>query len=122
MKGYLLQMDNERGLYLPFVLFITLILFSTVTTMVAVYKNEKLISYQLWELTKADTIVEMTKQKFIQEDALELNDQGEISYTLPSGDVYVEYDKIDDYTYSLFITIETDNAEPFFIKSLVIMS
>jgi len=122
MKEYLLKMDNERGMYLPFVLFITLILFSTVTTMVAIYKNEKLINYQLWELTKANTIVEMTKQKFMQEDRETINNEGEISYTFPSGEVYVQYDKVDNHTYTLYITIQTDNDESFFIKSLVMTS
>lgn len=121
MKEYLLQMDNERGTYLPFVLLITLILFSTITTMIAIYKNEKLISNQLWEFMKAETIVEMTKRTFVHEHVSELDEEGYISYSFPSGDVFVTYNKVDDDIYSLFLKIETDYDETIFIKTLVII-
>lgn len=121
MRESLLLMNNERGSYLPFVLIISIIIFSTITTMITVYKNEKIISTQLWELMKTETIVAMTKQKFIDEDMFELGEDGYITYSFPSGDVYVNYNKIEENIYSLFLQIKTDYGESIFIETFATM-
>lgn len=119
MKEYLRQIANERGSYLPFVIFVSLIIFSTVTTMIAVYKNETVIGYQLWEHMKAETIVEMTKRKFVAEDLMEAEETGEVHYVFPSGNAFVSYEKTAPNEYFLRLKIQTDRDEVIFIDTVI---
>lgn len=114
-------MANERGSYLPFVLFIWLLIFSSVTTMIAIYKNESVIAYQLWEHMKAETIAEMTKKKFASEDFTLLNEAGEMYYTFPSGGAFIRYERVTANKYLLKLKIQTDRDEFIFIRTLVIV-
>jgi len=120
MKEFSLRMNNERGFFLPFVLVITIIIFSTVTTVTLIYQNERKISYQLWEQMKAETLVQMSKYTFLQEGKYEEQINGTSFYTFPSGDVSVTYSRSAEQEYILLLDITTDNNENFKIKTIVL--
>lgn len=119
MKELLLQVNNERGMFLPFVLFITIILFSVITTGILIYKNETKISYQLWEQMKAETIVQMVEQQFKNDKVYEGGEEGMITFSFPSGEAKVTYVEEENSVYHLTIKIRTDYDESFLLKHIV---
>lgn len=121
MKEYFLQTTNERGMFLPFVLFIILILFSVITTMTLIYKNETKISHQLWEQMKAETIVQMSKAKFKAERIYEENEAGTQIYHFPVGEVLIIYSKSSDRMYDLILEVTTDGDEQFIMNALLVV-
>ncbi|HLR72081.1 MAG TPA: hypothetical protein VK085_11720 [Pseudogracilibacillus sp.] len=119
MKEYFIQTTNEKGMYLPFVLFIALILFSAVTSLTLIYKNETEISNQLWEQMKAETLVQMSKQQFVTDKIYEAGHSGTALFTFPSGEVVLTYSEKKENVYFLKVQIETDTGGEFLIDSLV---
>lgn len=120
MKESYFQMTNEHGMFLPFVLFIALILFSVITTLTLIYKNEVKVSAQLWEQMKAETIVQMSKRKFIAEQLYLESDAGTTVYSFPSGEAVITYTKMEDHLYILALDIMTDDKQNFSMEAIVI--
>lgn len=118
MKEFFIQTSNERGMFFPFVLFIALILFSVVTTLTLIYKNETEISNRLWEQMKAETLVQMSKQEFLAEKFYEDAYSNSALLTFPSGDVVLTFSKKKDNVYFLKVEIETDTGTEFLIDTL----
>lgn len=122
MKGLLLHLRHERGFFLPFILFVSLVLFSTVLTTIILYNNETKISYQLWEQMKAETIVQMAERKF-KLTIPELEEKkGELMYTFPLGEATVTYEQKSEHNYHLTLEIITDHDELFIMKTLIVLS
>lgn len=104
-------------MFLPFVLFIALIGFSVVTTMVVIYKNEVKISYNAWQHLEFEMLIQMAKVSFKDEKVT--NKAGRIHYTFPLGEVEVEYREEEQGLYNLLILAETRDGERFKARSLV---
>lgn len=120
MSGFYLRMSNERAMFLPFVLFVSLIIFSVITTMITIYQNEKVISQQLWEQTKAETMVEMSVQKF-KADHVYDKDDGTVQYHFPTGDVFITFTKKAEDTYDLTFDIVTDFNQEFIMNKRIVI-
>lgn len=118
MNEHSLQENNDSGYFFPFVIFISLILFSAVTASITIYQNELMISEQLFEQMKAESIVQMSIQQFTKERPYNENQSGEITYLFPSGTVSLNYELMDENLYLIMLDIETDKKKSFLIKKL----
>src|SRR5690625_5052207 len=108
MKQSLLNYKNERGFYLPFVLFVALIVFSTITTAIIIYQNELAIEHQLWEQIKSETIAQMAVYEFKNGKQYLQMPHGTIEYEFPPGKATVEYEQRGESHFKLQLSIETD--------------
>lgn len=115
MKEHLLQIKNEQAYFLPFVIFIVLILFSAVTASIQIYRNEILIADNLWEQMKTETLVQMTMKKFSDEKPFIEHNIGIETYHFPSGIVDLSYERITPEIYKITLNIATDKQKNFTI-------
>lgn len=84
-------MTNQHGFFLPYVLFITALIFIIVTASINIYKNDTHITHRLVEQTKIKTLVQMSSMKF-KENLEELDStDNPITYTFPDGNVEITY-------------------------------
>ncbi|WP_029271021.1 competence type IV pilus minor pilin ComGG [Virgibacillus alimentarius] len=82
---------NQYGFFLPYVMFITTLVFILVTSSVTIYKNDVQITYKLTEQIKTQTLMQMGYTKFKENvDGLE-NKTDTIEYMFPDGTVEITY-------------------------------
>lgn len=115
MKERSLQQNNEHGYFLPFVIFICLIIFSSIMASIHIYRNEVTIADNLWEQMKAETLVQMSMKHFSNEKPFIDYNSGIETYHFPSGNVYLSYDRITPGLYKIVLDIETDEQKSFTI-------
>ena len=51
-------------------------------------------SYMLKEQIEAETIIQMARAKFKQEEVYKNHDRGQITYKFPNGSATIQYDKV----------------------------
>lgn len=116
MKEHLLAIKREQGYFLPFVLFCTIILLSSILTTIAIYKNDLLISDQLFEQLKSETIVQMSVKQFLSDEVIHNKKTGQATYQFPNGEAVINYENMGNNHYLLAITINTDRGKTFTIQ------
>lgn len=119
MKGRSLLWMNEKGYMFPFVLFASLLLFSTVGTTVLIYRNDLAVSDRLIEQMKAETLVQMSIRTFYREKPFLAKQHGTEVYQFPSGMVEIHYTPTEEGQFRLVLTVETDEGERFSMQKIV---
>lgn len=110
MKKPSFIMSNQSGFFLPYVLFITTIIFIIITASIRTYQHEIEITHHLIDQLRGETIVQMGLAKFNQEYLPIERDTFSVYYNLPDGEVTIVYSFIDDSEYRLHFTVITKNG------------
>ena len=110
-------MNKEAGFFLPYVLFITSLVFIVITASINIYQQDIQITHQYIDQLRIETLFQMGQAKF-KEEYLP-NEMGtiQVKYTFPDGMVTIVYNRIDDFQYKLHFTILTENDSYFTILS-----
>lgn len=113
MKKRLTYFKSDKGFYLPYVLFVSVIALSFITTSIIVYNNELTISEQLMEQIEAETLIQMGKAKLIDEASYVEQSLGEVEYVFPSGEIKIRYEIIEVGVYRLHYYVLTNGQFDF---------
>src|SRR5690625_7920843 len=91
MKRYSFSMNNEAGFFLPYVLFITTLIFIIITANINTYQKEILISKMHSDQIQFETLFQMghvtlkKEAQILEENTRTLNDN------CPTGAVHITY-------------------------------
>lgn len=110
MKNQSLITNKESGFFLPYVLFITVIVLTIITSSIRTYQSEIEITHHLIEQLKAETILQMGISKFNQDYLPNDQETLNVQYNFPDGDVAIIYNLISELEYRLHFTITTNNG------------
>src|SRR5690625_4438761 len=89
MRKKLYYFTNQRGFFLPYVLFIVSLTFLIVTTTIKLYDNEIYMMLHLIEQITIETLIQMRHMKY-REDVNQSDHLPEvIASTFPSGNVTI---------------------------------
>ena len=108
---------SEFGFYFPFTLMVSIIVISAVATSVLIYKNEIEASYMLKEQIEAETLIQMARAKFKQEEVYKNHDRGQITYEFPNGSTTIQYDKVSTDQINLQFDVTTNDNFNFTIQN-----
>ncbi len=108
---------SESGFYLPLTMMVSMIVLSAVITSVLIYKNEMEVSHTLKEQIEVETLIQMARAKFKEEEVYKNKNSGQITYEFPNGTAVIQYDKIDTHQYSLQFDVTTKEQFYFTIQS-----
>lgn len=86
-------MKNDDGFYLPTVLTVTAFVLSFLATFIYIYHNDLVVSELTLQQIEAETLIQMSRQEFIQEAKNELPTQGALQYVYPNGKVTLQYER-----------------------------
>lgn len=106
MRKNLLYINNQKGFVLPLVLLIAALLFLFVSTNVAIYKNEMIITKNELAQLKIDTLFQMSRAKFKDEIATIKQDKGTVDYIFPNGRVKIAYEFLPVDIYQLTFSVD----------------
>lgn len=106
MKKNLMFISDGKGFILPLVLLIAALLFLFVSTNVAIYKNEMIITKNELTQIKIDTLLQMSRAKFKEEISAHMQNNGIAQYTFPDGKVKIEYQILPENVYQLTFSID----------------
>lgn len=115
MKKQLSFLTEQQGFFLPYVLFITTIIFIVLTASINIYKNDIQITKQLSEQTKIKTMLQMAKKQF-KDDTVTLDTSStHVEYSFPDGTVRINYHPINkkDFDLTFFIRTKADTKQTF---------
>lgn len=98
--------NDEKGFILPLVLLIAALLFLFVSTNVAIYKNEMVITKNELSQIKIDTLFQMSRAKFKDKISTLAQDHGTVHYTFPDGNVKIGYEVLSEDVYQLTFTVD----------------
>src|SRR5699024_5083849 len=92
---YMLLQNNE-GFFLSYTIILSLFILLNITTMIFLHENDAYTNKTVNELPEIDTLIQMTKPKFIQDKLYEDTTSGKTEYHHPSGDVSVKFKWVDE--------------------------
>lgn len=107
MKKRLTYFKSDQGFYLSYVLFVSVIALSFITTSIIKYNNELNISSQLMEQIEAETLIQIWRAKLIDEAIYVGESLGEVEYVFPSGQIKIKYEVIETDVYRLHYYVLT---------------
>ncbi len=111
---------SEAGFFLPFVLFVFVLVSSSVLTTVAIYQNELKVSARLLEQIKAETMVQMSTVDVKERlNKGEIAKEGRLRYHFPQGKTSVHYKREKEQIYRLYIEVLTEGDEAFQMEVIV---
>lgn len=111
---------SEAGFFLPFVLFVFVLVSSSVLTTVAIYQNELKVSARLLEQIKAETMVQMSTVDVKERlNKGEIAKEGRLRYRFPQGKTSVHYKREKEQIYRLYIEVLTEGDEAFQMEVIV---
>jgi hypothetical protein len=100
-------MNNETGFFLPYVLFITTLLFIVITASIKTYQQDTYLTHHYLDQLRAETIVQIGLTKF-KEDYLPNEETSlKVNYNFLDGDVTIVYHLINEVEYKLHFTVLT---------------
>ncbi|MEI3611719.1 hypothetical protein [Pseudogracilibacillus sp. SO30301A] len=108
---------SESGFYLPLSMVVSMIVLSAVITSVLIYKNETKVSYMLKEQIEVETLIQMARAKFKEEEVYKNRNSGQITYEFPSGTTIIQYEKIDTHQFTLQFDVTTNEHSYFTIHN-----
>lgn len=119
MQKKYLFIKEEKGFILPFVLVISLIIILLVTTSIKMYQSELLITQNLIDQIKIDTIIQMSLER-LKDDLNDKNhSEAQFTYTFPQGDeVYIQSTFLEDNTVNLTYEIIISQTEQYQVTQL----
>lgn len=115
MKKQLSFITEQRGFFLPYVLFITTIIFIVLTASINIYKNDIYITNRLTEQVKIKTMLQMARKQFKDNiDTLDTSSD-QVEYNFPDGTVRAHYQMENKKNLSLtfFIKTKADTKQTF---------
>jgi len=115
-------MNNEAGFFLPYVLFITTLIFIIITANMHIYQQEILISNMHSEQIQMETLFQMGYVAFKKEVRLLEEDTGKREYDFPVGTVQINYREVSKNKYRLLFTIYTNDNAVYSMKTWVIIA
>src|SRR5690625_1142105 len=108
MKKQLYFINNESGVFLPYVLFIATILFIVIFASINMYQKEMKLTYQNMEQLKIEKLFQKGYEKFTQEYSLnKLQKNLTVQYMFPDGDVSIKYIHLNESEGQLHFEIVT---------------
>lgn len=119
MRRQLHTITKANGFFLPYSMFITVLIFLNVSTVIILYENKIITQRTMNELIEVETLIQMSKEQFKQ-DMHNLADSGEINYTHPNGTAILAYNQIES-EFQINVTVHTEKGtnhiKHFFISS-----
>ncbi|MBP1969745.1 hypothetical protein J2Z83_001852 [Virgibacillus natechei] len=110
MKKRLPFMNNNAGFFLPYVLFVTTIVFIFITATISMYTTNIKVTETHLEQVKIETLFQMAYSKFSEEyKDSELN-YGKKNYTFPYGSVEITAEPLDENILHLYFEVTTDKG------------
>jgi ribosomal protein L35AE/L33A len=111
MKKRLHIKPPKSGFYLPYTVFVSMIVFVIITTSIAMYQNNVHNTHKLMELVEVETMAQMTKAQFIQGEKYRTTSNGQGNYIYPYGNVDYRFSKqLPGDTWALHMDITTKSA------------
>src|SRR5690625_156710 len=117
MKRLSLHVDNESGFYLPIVLVVTILVFSFLTMIIAIYKNDVDMTKSMIQQMEIDTLTQMVREDFSHDVVDFIEFSGTTIYEYPNGQVIVDYERENESTWMLDCSIQLQRAEDNIILS-----
>ena len=115
MKKQLSFITNQHGFFLPYVLFITSLIFILTMSNITIYRNDLQITANQIDQVKIETLFQMGHTKF-KEELDKYNKRKDIvNYTFPDGTVDILIDDIHGNQYELYFTIITKEQQSKYI-------
>lgn len=110
MKKRLSFINNQSGFFLPYVLFITSLVFILITSNISIYQSELQITARQVEQLKIETLFQMGRAKL--KENIEMFEAGnKATYLFRDGSVEILIEDRKDNKYTLFFTILTKNNQ-----------
>lgn len=109
MKKQLPLITNENGFYLPYVMFVSMVTFLVITTSILIYQNKIETAHTMSEFIEIETLIQMTKANFLNDQVYKTEDSGEIMYQYPNGEVELMFARIDENKFELNMILHTLN-------------
>jgi|SRR5690625_1659972 len=113
---------NNGGFYLPYVLTISVIVLSLVTTSIMMYQNEMKMTKNIIEQVEVETLIQMAREKFKHDKVYNEHSTGQINYVFPNGVVHIQYEFMNEETLQLHFFTETKNNYQFDIVHEITIS
>lgn len=119
MKKRLSFINNQSGFFLPYVLFITSLVFIFITSNISIYQNELQITDRQVEQLKIETLFQMGRAKL--KENIEMFEAGNTAtYLFQDGSVEILIEDWDDNKYKLFFTILTKgNQYKYYFRNIL---
>ncbi|MFD2046055.1 hypothetical protein ACFSTA_12305 [Ornithinibacillus salinisoli] len=102
-------MTNQKGFALPYVMFISLIVFIFVATNIVTFQNNLHVTNKIIENIKIETLFQMGYTNFYKDIESLINTEDTVTYVFPDGVVEITYFQLNDSTLSLYMNITTVN-------------
>ena len=112
-------MNNEAGFFLPYVLFITTLIFIIITANINTYQKEILISKMHSDQIQFETLFQMGHVAFKKEAQILEENTGKLDYNFPTGAVHITYRAVSKDKYRLLFTIYTSDNAVYSMKTWV---
>lgn len=121
MKRLLYFIDNQHGFFLPYVLFITSLVFILVSSYIATYQNDLHITDSQIEQLKIETLFQMGRTKLKEEiDDNHFNENNnKVFYLFPDGSVEILITALNEKQYALNFAIFTNKKTSYTINNLL---
>ena len=107
MKKRLSILCNQSGFYLPYVLFLTVVVLFTLVTHISVYQRDIQVTHQHLEQLRIETLNQMALKKMQAELLPEEPNGWRMNYSFPSGTVELKLHALSDDLYNLHVDILT---------------
>lgn|SRR5690625_1766915 len=104
---------NERGFFLPYVVVICFILFTTVASIVKIYEVEIESTNVMIEQIVHETIIQMGIAQFQEEKPYKNYDNGKVTYTFPPGEITIQFERIENGRGKLALNVVTNDDSRF---------
>lgn len=102
-------MNNEKGFFLPYVLFITTIVFLLLTMSIKKYHQEIDMTYHHMEQLRIETLFQMAREELKLQILKDPQSSGSVAYNFPDGYVKVTYHELQTEHYKLLLSVQTIN-------------
>jgi len=114
MKNYLSYITRDNGFIMIHVLFVISLTFILVTSGIASYRNEILITDRQIEQIKIETLFQMGQAKYKQEQSASPSPILAANYDFPDGNVNISLVKIEEAFTELHFRIRFHDSDEFF--------
>src|SRR5690625_1915397 len=120
MKKQLFFTSEEKGFFLPFVLFIASLIFIIFTGGANIYNQDIRLTHHYTEQIKIETLIQMARTAIKREIAdLEWDFLNIVEYNFPDGHVTISYISQSETHYSFYFTVTTNNDTVFSIINYI---
>src|SRR5699024_111130 len=108
-----LQLMNDEGYYVTYVLVAAFIVLSIIATATTIYSNERKSTFVLLEQLESDTLVQMARVQFRKDEMHKNSESGQVTYDFPNGTATIWFNREKDDIIFLDMTITTESGSVF---------